>query len=188
MPPSTACEMARELLAQLPASPQNSLQAVAERLRAFARSSMWQHAPYREAGAGEELLYELALSPQDGSSLYLVCDGAGVVSSPHCHNTWAVIAGIRGQELNHRYAVQSIEQKTVLPTTQVDVGRGQVLVLGEKDVIQPKYAAMAPPIISTCMGVRCMSYLRSHHVATSSLRPSPSLERACLRPAAHGKR
>jgi predicted metal-dependent enzyme (double-stranded beta helix superfamily) len=144
--PSTASEMARELVEQLPTSPREGaqLQAIAERLRVLATSAAWQHAPYREAAAGEELLYELAMGPRNGPSLYLVSDGVGVISPPHCHKTWAVIAGIRGQELNHRYTVNPIDGRTVIPAAEVDVGSGQVLVLGNEDIHSTEVRGVAP--------------------------------------------
>jgi len=144
--PDTASEMARELVAQLSASPQEdaNFQAIAERLRIFANSPVWQHASYREAVAGEELLYELALSPRNGPSLYLVSDGAGVVSPPHCHKTWAVIAGIHGHELNHRYTVNSVGRRTVNRAAEANVGPGQVLVLGEEDIHSTEVHGVGP--------------------------------------------
>lgn len=110
------------------------IKALAQRLIQLARSSAWQICPYREAVAGEELLYELAVSPSNGPSLYLVSDGSSVVSPPHEHNTWAVIAGIRGQETNRHYALQSAERKVVVESSMVEVGPGEVLVLGATEI------------------------------------------------------
>lgn len=106
-PRNVVVEQALYLVEQLHTLPQEpaNLRAMADGLRLFARAPVWQTAPYREVAAGEELLYELAMSSGNRPSLYLVSDGVGIVSPPHCHETWAVIAGIRGQELNHRYTV-----------------------------------------------------------------------------------
>ena len=52
--------------------------------------------------------YELAVSPNSGHPLYLVSDGQFVVSPPHEHNARAVIAGIRGTEINRLYKAQSM--------------------------------------------------------------------------------
>jgi len=138
--------MARELVERLSTSPQElaHLHAIAEGLRVFANSSVWQNASYRESACGKELIYELAVSLRNGPSLYLVSDGAGIVSPPHCHKTWAVIAGIRGHELNRRYAVKSIEEKVVVPSTEVDVGPGQVLILGEEDIHSTEVRGAGP--------------------------------------------
>jgi predicted metal-dependent enzyme (double-stranded beta helix superfamily) len=135
-PPDAIVRHARQLVETFCASPQApaDLATVAESLRRFARSSVWHAAPFREAAKGEELLYELAVSPGSGPSLYLVSDGVGVVGPPHCHETWVVIAGIRGRELNHRYAVHSLEARTVVHDTEVEVGPGQALVLAAADI------------------------------------------------------
>ena len=137
MEPSNAIvQQARHFVEQLVTLPQEpaDLRAIADSLRLFASSSVWQTAPYRQAVPGEELLYELALGNGNGPSLYLVSDGGGVTSPPHCHGTWAVIAGIRGQEFNHRYAVQSPDRRTAVCTGEVAVGPGQALTLGPEDV------------------------------------------------------
>lgn len=108
--------------------------ALAQRLIQLARASVWHKSPYREALPGEELLYELAVSPNNGPSLYLVSDGQSVVSPPHEHKTWAVIAGIRGQETNRRYAIRSSEARVVTESSIVEVGPGEVLILGTHEV------------------------------------------------------
>ena len=97
MQPQTAIvEQAHYLVEQLTPLVAATLRVVAERLLLFARSPLWQSAPYRAAAHGEELLYELAVTVGNRPSLYLVSDGIGVTSPPHCHGTWAVVAGIRG--------------------------------------------------------------------------------------------
>ena len=80
------------------------------------------------------MVYELAISASRGPSLYLVSDGAGVTSLPHDHKTWAVIAGIRGQELNHHYRMQSFGQRTVVHAGRAEIGAGGVLVLDAGDI------------------------------------------------------
>ncbi len=139
-PGSRAREQARHFVEQLHAfplrgaPPAERLQAIADRLRLLAGSPAWRTAPYREATAGEELEYELAVSDANGPSLYLVSDGAGVVSPPHHHDTWTVIAGIRGRELNHLYVVRSAESRIVVRDALVEVGPGAVVTLGDKDI------------------------------------------------------
>jgi len=135
-PRNAIVEQARHLVQRLHALQQQpaDLLDIADRLLLFANSSAWHTAPYRQAVQGEELLYELVRSEGNGPSLYLVSDGEGVVSPPHCHGTWAVIAGIRGQELNYRYTVQSSEKRTAVRVGEVEVGPGQVLTLGAEDI------------------------------------------------------
>src|SRR5262245_11927718 len=75
---------------------------IASSLKRLAISAVWRDSGFRGALPGEELVSELAVAP--GSvSLYLVSDGIGTSSPPHGHETWAVIAGIRGRELNILY-------------------------------------------------------------------------------------
>ena len=92
-----------EQLDQVPPGPE-ALRAIADGLCLFARSPAWDSSPYRLAAQGEELLHELVVRPGNRPSLYLVSDGP---SPPHGHDTWAVIVGVRGHELNHRYALQA---------------------------------------------------------------------------------
>ena len=134
--PSSVTEQAKQLVEQLRSVLQEDdcLGAIADSLRIFARSSAWESAPYRKAVPGEELVYELALGSENIPSLYLVSDGAGVISPPHCHETWAVIAGMHGSEINHIYTLQSIERRTVVSTTEVEIGRDQVLILQPEDI------------------------------------------------------
>lgn len=113
---------------------EEQLSALAQGMVELATASAWQVSPYREAAPGEELLYELAVSPIDGPSLYLVSDGTSVVSPPHEHQTWAVIAGIRGRETNRRYAIQSRERRVVLESSVVELGAGEVLVLRTHEI------------------------------------------------------
>jgi hypothetical protein len=128
-------EQARHLVAQLCALPseQLNLLVIADELRTLAISTIWDIAPYREAIAGEELLYQLAVRP-GSPSLYLVSDGAGVESPPHSHETWAIIAGIRGRELNRRYAMRGTEGRTVVQIEEVEVRPGEALVLRAPDI------------------------------------------------------
>lgn len=143
---NAVAEQARHWVEQLRTPPHEpaDLRAIASSLRRFANASVWQATPYRQAVPGEELLYELALGTGNRPSLYLVSDGEGVVSPPHGHGTWAVIAGIRGQELNHRYTVQSSERRTVVRVGEVEVGPGQVLTLRAEDIHSTEVRGVGP--------------------------------------------
>jgi predicted metal-dependent enzyme (double-stranded beta helix superfamily) len=59
-------------------------------------------AGFRRAAPHEELLYPLHVTAT-GPSAYLVSDGVHSQSPPHEHQTWAVIVGIAGRELNRAY-------------------------------------------------------------------------------------
>jgi len=126
-----------ESLNDLPRSGQPSekqLKDLADKLVFLAGASAWEACPYREAVPGEELLYELAVSSNEGPSLYLVSDGPTVISPPHEHTTWAVIAGIRGRETNRLYARQSNKNRLLVESSNVDVGPGEFLILGAQDI------------------------------------------------------
>ena len=106
---------------------------VAEILKELAESDLWDSSNLRIASPGEELAHELAAA-SGVPSLYLVSDGAGTSSFPHCHGTWTVIAGIRGQELNVLYRVRDAERGTAAPVEQVCVEAGDTLFLSTESI------------------------------------------------------
>jgi predicted metal-dependent enzyme (double-stranded beta helix superfamily) len=59
-------------------------------------------AAFTRAAPHEELLHPLHIA-ETGPSAYLVSDGAHSQSPPHEHQTWAVIVGLAGRELNRTY-------------------------------------------------------------------------------------
>ena len=119
----------------LPSEPTDAqLKAVAQRLISLANASSWNNSPYRAANPHEELLYELAISANDGPSLYLVSDGQSVSSPPHEHKTWAVIVGIRGTEINRIYEIQSVTPKVVCSHSSVEIGPGEALIMRTHEV------------------------------------------------------
>ena len=54
------------------------------------------------AAESSSLMYRIAQS-NDSLALYIQTVGNGVSAPPHEHTTWAVIVGMRGQELNRLY-------------------------------------------------------------------------------------
>ena len=110
------------------------LDSIAQRLVQLATNPDWQKCTYRLANPHEELLYELAVSPNHGPSLYLVSDGQFVASPPHEHNTWAVIAGIRGNEINRIYKIQSISPKVAFELAVVEIRYGESLILRTNEI------------------------------------------------------
>lgn len=144
--PNTIVEQACLLVEQFRGLPQapTDLRAIADSLRLFVGSTVWPAAPYRQAAPGEELLYELALCKGNGPSLYLVSDGVGITSPPHCHETWVVIAGIRGRELNRRYTPQSSAGRTAVRTGEIEIGPGQTLILGVDDIHSTEVQGSSP--------------------------------------------
>ena len=58
--------------------------------------------PVKE-GDGTSSLYLLSEEPDHTFALYAVSETTGNMSPPHDHTTWAVIAGIEGEEVNKFY-------------------------------------------------------------------------------------
>lgn len=98
---------------------------------------------YRAAAPGEELVYVLH-EAGDGPALYLVSDGAGVQSAPHEHQTWAVIAGLAGNELNVLYQLAEPGRRVVRPVSQSPVRAGEFIGL-PSGAIHATLAADAQP-------------------------------------------
>lgn len=105
------------------------LQSVAEDLLALCRGLDFGQLDLQEAGPAQELLYKLAVSSKGGPSIYLVSDGPGVTSLPHEHQTWAVIVGLRGCELNTKFKRLAANCRQVFAVDSVSVGAGQALVM-----------------------------------------------------------
>ena len=111
-----------------------SLGQVAEHLAsATAEVCQWQET-LQAAQPGEELLYELSLDSETGISLYLVSDGPGSVSPPHEHQTWAVIAGGSGTELNHIYRRVEALSRHVVEIERITLGSGNILILTAESI------------------------------------------------------
>lgn len=77
---------------------------------------------YPPAPLGEERLFPLVVT--NGPSLYLVSDGAGVVSPPHHHATWAVIVGLAGVERNTAFEIVSQDPPVATAVSTRDLGAG----------------------------------------------------------------
>jgi predicted metal-dependent enzyme (double-stranded beta helix superfamily) len=105
------------------------LQSVGDDLLELCRGLDFGRLDLQEAGPGQELVHNLAVSSRGGPSIYLVSDGPGVTSRPHEHRTWAVIVGIRGCEINTRFQRMAKDSRQVVAADVVSVGAGQVLVM-----------------------------------------------------------
>ncbi|HEY9270664.1 rhodanese-like domain-containing protein, partial [Achromobacter sp.] len=82
-------------------------------------------------------IYRLAEDLDGGHALYLSLGAPGKAQPPHDHTTWAIIAGVQGNERNEVYARErsADPQRDVLTHVQrVDVGPGSSIVLGPEDV------------------------------------------------------
>ncbi|WP_338878638.1 rhodanese-like domain-containing protein [Achromobacter veterisilvae] len=82
-------------------------------------------------------IYRLAEDIDGGYALYLSLGEPGKAQPPHDHTTWAIIAGVRGNERNEVYArAKSADplRDTLTHVRRVDVGPGDSIVLGPGDV------------------------------------------------------
>ena len=82
-------------------------------------------------------IYRLAEDLDGGHALYLSLGEPGKAQPPHDHTTWAIIAGVQGNERNEVYARERSADplRDVLTHVQrVDVQPGSSIVLGPRDV------------------------------------------------------
>lgn len=120
------------------------LELVASKLRVLAQKKSYWFQSYLAAKANEELLYPIATDKKSGIALYLVSDAPGVESPPHTHQTWAIIAGISGMELNHSYQVIDEVQRLVQKTSSGMVEEGDVKILNEYDIHSTEAVGTTP--------------------------------------------
>jgi len=110
------------------------LRLIAAELGILANNKNYWFQSYLAAKENEELLYQIATDEKTGMALYLISDALGVVSPPHSHQTWAIIAGISGTELNHSYQVIDEKQKLVRKISSTMVKEGDVAILNEHEI------------------------------------------------------
>ena len=82
-------------------------------------------------------IYRLAEDLDGGHALYLSLGSPGKAQPPHDHTTWAIIAGVQGNERNEVYARErgADPLRDVLShVKRVDVAPGSSIVLGPQDV------------------------------------------------------
>jgi predicted metal-dependent enzyme (double-stranded beta helix superfamily) len=113
--------------------------AIASSMVLLAKSLDLNKNAFPEAVDGQELVYPLHVA-ENAPSLYLVSDAAGVASAPHEHPTWAVIAGISGNEVNRIFVVGEVGMKKVRPVSKREIGYSGVLCM-RSDEIHATYAA-----------------------------------------------
>lgn len=129
---------ARSLLRPGAGAPTDVLQAVADALIGLGqRSSLFPAAHFPVDAQRPSQVYRLAEDADGGFALYLSAGQAGKAQPPHDHTTWAVIAGVEGNERNVLYR----REKTSDPARDalahqrtVDVASGSAVVLLPDDV------------------------------------------------------
>lgn len=108
------------------------LDHIAQELLNLSLMTTFDPSVYLAAGPGEEVLHDLSICSENGPSLYLVSDGVGISNPPHEHNTWAVIVGIKGVELNILY--QPIQHAQVSETGRYRVGSRDYLIMEPHEI------------------------------------------------------
>lgn len=129
---------ARSLLLPGAGAPGDTLQAVADALvRLGQQRSLFPAAHFPVDAQRPAQVYRLAEDVDGGFALYLSAGLAGKAQPPHDHTTWAVIAGVEGNERNVLYR----REKTADPARDalvhqrtVDVASGSAVVLLPDDV------------------------------------------------------
>ncbi|MET3394344.1 rhodanese-related sulfurtransferase/predicted metal-dependent enzyme (double-stranded beta helix superfamily) [Variovorax sp. 1140] len=129
---------ARSLLLPGAGAPGDTLQAVADALvRLGQQRSLFPAAHFPVDAQRPAQVYRLAEDADGGFALYLSAGLAGKAQPPHDHTTWAVIAGVEGNERNVLYR----REKTADPARDalvhqrtVDVASGSAVVLLPDDV------------------------------------------------------
>jgi rhodanese-related sulfurtransferase/predicted metal-dependent enzyme (double-stranded beta helix superfamily) len=115
-----------------------ALQAVADALIALGQQkSLFPAAHFPIDAARPAQVYRLAEDADGGFALYLSAGLAGKAQPPHDHTTWAVIAGVEGNERNvlyRREKTADAARDTLVRTGTVDVAAGSAVVLLPDDV------------------------------------------------------
>ncbi|MBO1014463.1 rhodanese [Achromobacter sp. SD115] len=138
-------EVVREFIAQARRLAPDAASATREQLAAVAtllealgrRRELFPEEAFAVVPGRPTAIYRLAEDLDGGHALYLSLGAPGKAQPPHDHTTWAIIAGVQGNERNEVYARERSADplRDVLTHVQrVDVGPGSSIVLGPEDV------------------------------------------------------
>jgi rhodanese-related sulfurtransferase/predicted metal-dependent enzyme (double-stranded beta helix superfamily) len=101
------------------------------------RSELFPASDFPVDAARPAQVYRLAEDPDGGFALYVSAGLPGKAQPPHDHTTWAVIAGIAGNERNVLYRRERTADPAhdlLVETGTVDVAPGKAVVLSPTDV------------------------------------------------------
>ncbi len=103
-------------------------------LELAAREALFPPEAFLAANRSEQRvrLYRLSEDPDHRFALYANASAGVVDSPPHNHTTWAVVVGMRGEELNRFY--QSTDDGGVEQVREVCVSRGTGVAMLPDDV------------------------------------------------------
>jgi rhodanese-related sulfurtransferase/predicted metal-dependent enzyme (double-stranded beta helix superfamily) len=115
-----------------------ALKRVADALvRLGLREDLFPTAHFPVDAARPAQVYRLAEDADGGFALYLSAGLPGKAQPPHDHTTWAIIAGVSGQERNVIYArgaTTDSARDALVELRRVDVEAGNAVVLSPTDV------------------------------------------------------
>ncbi|SEK11728.1 rhodanese-like domain-containing protein [Achromobacter sp. NFACC18-2] len=116
----------------------SQLEAAAALLRGLAaRTELFDASSFALHPERPGTIYRLAEDTDGAYALYLSLGEAGKAQPPHDHTTWAIIAGVRGEERNEVYArTPGAEpgRDVLTHVRRVDVAQGSSIVLQPDDV------------------------------------------------------
>ena len=128
----------RSLLHPGAAASHDTLQPVADALvRLGQRGALFPAAHFPVDAEHPAQVYRLAEDADGGFALYLSAGVAGKAQPPHDHTTWAVIAGVEGNERNELYRREKTgdpARDALVHQRTVDVASGSAVVLLPDDV------------------------------------------------------
>ncbi|SDJ75950.1 rhodanese-like domain-containing protein [Variovorax sp. OV700] len=128
----------RSLLLPGAAVSHDTLQPVADALvRLGQRRALFPAAHFPVDAEHPAQVYRLAEDVDGGFALYLSAGVAGKAQPPHDHTTWAVIAGVEGNERNELYRREKTSDRArdaLVHQRTVDVAAGSAVVLLPDDV------------------------------------------------------
>lgn len=129
---------ARQLLPDAAHATLQQLQQVAQLLEALGRRrELFPADAFSVVPGRPTSIYRLAEDIDGGYALYLSLGEPGKAQPPHDHTTWAIIAGVAGDERNEVYTRASSTdplRDVLTHVRRVDVGPGNSIVLGPGDV------------------------------------------------------
>ena len=142
---SARAQAVRDFIAQVKAVAPDAARATPEQLAQVAtllealgrRRELFPSEAFTVVPGRPTSIYRLAEDVDGGYALYLSLGEAGKAQPPHDHTTWAIIAGVSGNERNEVYARSAGKEpgRDVLThVRRVDVGPGNSIVLGPNDV------------------------------------------------------
>lgn len=145
----------RDFIAQVKALAPDPARATSEQLAPVARllealgrrAELFPAEAFAVVPGRPTSIYRLAEDADGGYALYLSLGEPGKAQPPHDHTTWAIIAGVSGNERNEVYARSAGNEpgRAVLThVRRVDVAAGNSIVLGPADVHTIELVGDAP--------------------------------------------